>query len=308
MRTKEAQHVRVGVFVFLSLAVAAFIIFMIGSEKQVFESRYTLKCTFSDISGLRIGAPVQLAGVRVGFVEDIRFPKDLMQKDIEVVLGVSKKFQERIREDSIATINTQGLLGDKFVFISVGSAEEPVIPDGGVIKAKEAVGLFDLAEKGGEILEDLQGAAKSISTLLGDMSDGKGGVQESLKAIRNILTETEKGRGLIHALIYDPRGQQILGDMSSSMSSLKVLLGQSAEGQAGRGQIKNVAQNINKAAFNLSQITDKINKGEGTLGGLINDPTIYNEIRSIFGKANRNALFKTVVRATLEENEKSVLK
>lgn len=301
MLTKEVRHIRVGIFVFLSLAVAAFIIFMIGSEKRVFETRFMLKSTFDDISGLRVGAPVQLAGVRVGFVDDIRFPKDLMKKTIEVILGVSKKYQKRIREDSVASINTQGLLGDKFVFISIGSAEEPIIPDGGVIKTKEAVGLFDLAEKGGEILE-------SVSKVFGDIAEGEGDIKDSITAIRNILTEAEKGKGLIHALFYDPRGEQILGNLSASMASLRGLLGQTAVGDERRGKVKNIAQNINKAAYNLGQITEKINRGEGTLGGIINDSSIYNDIRSIFGKANRNALFKTVVRATLEENEKSVLK
>lgn len=305
MKKRDVQNIRVGIFVFLALSVGAFIIFMIGAERNVFESHYTLKATFKDISGLRVGAPVHLAGVNVGFVDDIRFPKDLMQKKIEVILGISERYQERIREDSVASINTQGLLGDKFIFIRVGSAEEPVIPDDGVIKTKEVVGLFDLAEKGGELITDLQKAAKSISEILGDVSEGDD-LKGAISSIRNILEETEKGRGLIHALIYDPRGQQIVRDLGSSMRSLSSILGGTGKGKGLR--VKNIASNINDVARNLSEITEKINRGQGTLGGIINDSSIYNDIRSIFGKINRNALFKSVVRATLEENDKRVLK
>jgi phospholipid/cholesterol/gamma-HCH transport system substrate-binding protein len=66
--------------------------------------------------------------------------------------------------------------------------------------------------------------------------------------------------------------------------------------------------NLDEMSANLNEISEKIKRGQGTLGGLITDPTIYNEIRSLFGKVNRNSLFKTVVRTTLEENEKEALK
>lgn len=308
MLEREVRHVKVGIFIFVAMFVATLIVFMIGSNKKIFESQYTLKCTFANISGLRIGAPVQLAGVQVGVVQNIRFPKDLLQKDIVVVLKLSRKYKERIREDSVGTIDTQGLLGDKFIFISVGSQDQPEIPDGGFIKTKEVVGLFSLAEKGGEILEDVRSAAENLSKFLEDLHGNRGDMKESITSLRNILNEVEKGKGLVHELVYDPKGQAVIADLADSMASLKIVLGEDEKSPDRRAKFKNIAQNINNAAKNLSEITDKINKGQGTLGGLITDPSIYNDIRSIFGKADRNNLFKTVVRQTLEENEKSVLK
>lgn len=308
MLEREVRHVKVGIFIFVAMFVATLIVFMIGSNKKIFESQYTLKCTFANISGLRIGAPVQLAGVQVGVVQNIRFPNDLLQKDIVVVLKLSRKYKERIREDSVGTIDTQGLLGDKFIFISVGSQDQPEIPDGGFIKTKEVVGLFSLAEKGGEILEDVRNAAENLSKFLEDLHGNRGDMKESITSLRNILNEVEKGKGLVHELVYDPKGQAVIADLADSMASLKIVLGEDEKSPDRRAKFKNIAQNINNAAKNLSEITDKINKGQGTLGGLITDPSIYNDIRSIFGKADRNNLFKTVVRQTLEENEKSVLK
>lgn len=305
---KETLHIRVGLFVFAALVVGMFIIFMIGSEKRVFQSHYTLKSTFTDISGLRIGAPVQLAGVGVGFVDNITFPRDLLDKKIEVELRVAKKFQDRIRDDSIATINTQGLLGDKYIFISIGSSDQPVLPDGGFIKTKEVVGLFDLAEKGSEILEDFQNAARSASEFFGGMKEGKTNIQEILASFRDVMKETEKGKGFLHALIYDPQGQEILNNISATMESVRMLVGDNESDGDRHKRMKSIAANINNAAYNLSQITDKINEGDGTVGGLINDPTIYNDIRSLFGRVNRDVVFKSVVRATLKENDSKVLK
>lgn len=304
----EVQYIKVGIFVSIALAVAMFMVFMIGSDKRVFESQYRLNCIFEDISGLRIGAPVQLAGVNVGFVDNINFPRDLMKKEINVTISIAKKYQLRIREDSLATINTQGLLGDKYIFISIGSEDQPELKDGDTIKTKEVVGLFALAEKGGEILDDLAGAAKDISKFFADLDEDQGGIKEILNSVRDIVGEVEKGKGLVHALVYDPKGEEIMASIASSVESLKILLGDTEKDDERKKRIRGVAANLNAAAKNIKEITDKINRGEGTLGGLVVDPSIYNDIRSIFGKANRNSLFKTVVRATLEENEREVLK
>lgn len=308
MLRKNILHLRVGIFIVVALALGMLVIFMIGSEKRIFESHYTIKSTFSDISGLRVGAPVQLAGVGVGVVDAIKFPKDLLNREIIVTLRISQKYKERIREDSVATINTQGLLGDKFIYISIGSLDKEQIPNGGFIQSKEVVGLFELAEKGGEIISDLQTAAKAASDFFGGLHDGKQNVQDILTSIKNIVRQAEKGKSLVHALIYDPKGQELLEDVADTMHSIKSLVGGLEPSEDSKKQARSIAKSVNKVAFNLSEITEKINDGQGTIGGLINDPSIYNDIRSIFGKANRNALFKTVVRATLRENDKEVLK
>jgi len=304
MFQKDAQHIKVGLFVFIALAVCLFFIFMIGAEKKVFQDQYVLKTTFSDISGLRVGAPVQLAGVTIGYVDNISFPKDLMKKNIEVVMRLSEKYKDRIREDSEATINTQGLLGDKFIFLSVGSADQPEIPNKGNIQSKEVVGLFALAAKGGDLLDNLEKITKTIADVFNDLEQDEGGIRQIVNSIQNILQETEKGHGLVHALIYDPEGQTILNNLSASMSSLRSVLSDSATDPNNRNRFGSIVHNLHEASENINDITLKINRGEGSVGGLINDPTIYNEIRELFGKANRNSLFKTVVRATLQQNDK----
>lgn len=308
MNQKDIQHIKVGVFVFVALSFSLFVIFILGSEKRVFESHYKLKCQFSDISGLRVGAPVQLAGIRVGYVDDIRFPKDLMTKEIDVVMDISEKYKSRIRADSVATINTQGLLGDKYIFISLGSAEEAELENGAIIKAQDVVGLFDLAEKGGDIMKDLQEASKAASKFFSGLQGGKDDMQGAMEAVRDILTRMEKGPGLLHALVYEPKGEAVVNDLAASMNSLKILLGESADDETTHQRVRSITANLNRAALNLNDITETIKSGEGTIGGLVYDPTIYNDIRGIFGKANRNNVFKAVVRSTLKENDKEVLK
>lgn len=303
MLNKEKTQIRVGIFVMVGLVLAMYVIFMIGGEKQLFEPRFTLTTKFQDISGLRIGAPIQLAGLKVGFVDKIFFSPDLSQKDVELTLKINRKFQHRIRKDSAATINTQGLLGDKYIFISVGSENQPMLNDGDFIESKEAMSIYSFAEKSGEILEDIKEASKSMRKFFEDMYASKEDLRSSFKSVRNILNEAEKGDGFIHALLYDPQGKQIVSDIAANLASLKDILGR-ADTEDKSGKVGGIMRNIREASKDLKQVMDKINNGEGTIGGLVNDPALYNDLRSLFGRANRNKLLRAVIRSTLAENDK----
>jgi len=146
---------RVGLFVSTGLLLAMITIFMIGSENRFFERFYTLYANFETISGLRAGATVQLAGIKAGFVDGILLPADIEKKEITVVLRVRKQFQDRIRGDSVATVETQGLLGDKYIYVTMGSEAQPVLPDKGLIPSKETASIFALADKAGKIMDDI---------------------------------------------------------------------------------------------------------------------------------------------------------
>lgn len=281
----EKTQIRVGMFVFAGLVLALYIVFMIGGENQLFRSQYTLKASFEDISGLRVGAPIQLAGLKVGYVDGIDFPKELKEKKIELTLKINRDNMERIRKDSVATINTQGLLGDKFIYISVGSAEAPVLEENSEIKTQNVESIFNLAEKGGEILSDVKKASEAGRKFFEDMYSSKEDVRTILHSMKEIMQQAEKGDGLLHAMLYDPKGKEVIEKLSSM--------------DAGE-----VMKNFKDASKELKELLERVNRGEGTIGALLNDPAIYNELREFVGRANRNKLLKAVVRSTLAENEK----
>ncbi|MBI2559584.1 MAG: MCE family protein, partial [Planctomycetes bacterium] len=101
---EQAAAIRAGFFVVIVSVGMAVIIFVLGTERGLFKQRYEIKTTFSNVRGLREGAPVRLAGMDVGEVDAILFPKGLAEKNMEVVMRMSKGVQDRIREDSEATI------------------------------------------------------------------------------------------------------------------------------------------------------------------------------------------------------------
>jgi len=304
MATKDKTQIKVGFFVVLGLLLGMYVIFMLGGEKQLFQTRYGLVSYFEDISGLRAGAPIQLAGLKVGYVDEIKFPKDISEKEIEVELRINKKFQERIREDSVATVETQGLLGDKYIYVTIGSIDQPVLKDGSTIKSQESASLLTIAQKSGEILSDLKQAANSASKLFSDMHSSKEDIRASIHSVKNILNQIEKGGGLAHALLYDPKGKEAVADISDSLKSLKDILSSADSDDKKDSQVSGIIQNLRSASLDIKDIAGKVNRGEGTIGGLLTDPSIYNDLRGLMGRANRNKLLKAVIRSTLAENDK----
>ncbi|MFH1831052.1 MAG: MlaD family protein [Pseudomonadota bacterium] len=303
MQRSLLTEFRVGVFVTAGLLLAMVIIFMLGSETRFFRRQYTLYSNFESISGLRDGAPVQLAGVKVGFVDGIRVPKDLEKREITVVMRIDKQYQDRIRTDSTASIETQGLLGDKYIFVTMGSESQPVIPNKGILPSKVTTSIFALGDKAGDIMDNISEAAKTVNEMLKG-KEGESDIKGILSSLRASLEKIEKGKGLLHALIYDPKGEEIVDDLARAMKAIGDVVAKADEKDGAAG----ILVNVRRASADLSDILASVRRGEGTLGKLITDPALYNDLRALLGRANRNTLLRAVVRSTIEENEKQVLK
>jgi phospholipid/cholesterol/gamma-HCH transport system substrate-binding protein len=299
---------RVGMFVSTGLLLAMVTIFLIGSEHRFFERFYTLYANFQTISGLRAGATVQLAGIKVGFVDGIRLPAEIEKKEITVVLRIRKQFQDRIRADSTATVETQGLLGDKYIYVTMGSEAQPILPDKGLIPSKETASIFALADKAGKIMDDIGKASDALTEMLTSVkgTKGEGDLKVTIKSIRTTIEEIETGKGALHSLIYDPKSGQMISDLSRAVRGAADIMSKAdAEGE---GKAAGILVNMRHASADLREILSSIRRGEGTAGRLVMDPGLYDDLRSLFGKANRNALLRAVIRSTVEENDRQVLK
>ena len=299
---------RVGMFVSAGLLLAMVTIFLIGSEHRFFERYYTLYANFQEIAGLRVGAPVQLAGIKVGFVDGIHIPAELEKRQITVVLRIRTIYQDRIRQDSVTTVETQGLLGDKYIYITMGSEAQPVLPDKGIIPSKETASIFALADKAGKIMDDIGKASDALTEMLTSVkgTKGEGDLKATIKSIRATIEEIEKGKGALHGLIYDPKGGQMIADLSRTIrSAAEIMTKADAEGE---GKAAGIIVNMRHASADLREILGSIRRGEGTAGKILMDPGLYDDLRALFGRANRNALMRAVVRSTLEENDRQVLK
>jgi phospholipid/cholesterol/gamma-HCH transport system substrate-binding protein len=299
MKNNSGQQVKVGIFVTLGLVLSMIAIFLLGDISDLFQRRFTLFARFKEISGLRVGAPIFLAGLNVGKVVTIHFPGDLKDKDVMIRMEIQSAYRSRLREDSQANITTQGLLGDKAIFITVGSPETPELQNDSEIQVKQSLSLESFSEKGSEMLDNINKLADNVNKLVTDVKNkdslmhaliydpsGENFVKQVTRLVNSsedIISQIKEGKGVLHALIYDPTRENVGEKFSKTIANMEAMSG------------------------NMKEVSSKIEKGEGSIGGLINDPTVYYDLMTLLGNANRNKLLRTVIRATLATNEKDLI-
>jgi outer membrane protein OmpA-like peptidoglycan-associated protein len=149
---------RIGFFVFLALLFFSAGVFLVGNKEFLFNSTYRLKTNFQSVTGLDNGAEVRVGGVHEGTVKSIDLPAQPGGK-VTVVMKLHSSTSNIIRKDSIASIKTEGLLGNKYVDISFGSEKAEAVMNDDVI-ASEAP--MDVAEQAKALAADVKAGAKAF--------------------------------------------------------------------------------------------------------------------------------------------------
>lgn len=124
-------EVLVGLFVLIGLACLGYLAIKLGKLEVMGSSGYNLYADFSTVAGLKVGDPVEIAGVKVGRVEKIQLADDRARLNMRLEDGV------KLQEDVIASVRARGLIGDKFVLITPGASEK-IIPPGGKIRETDS--------------------------------------------------------------------------------------------------------------------------------------------------------------------------
>ncbi|HDY88266.1 MAG TPA: outer membrane lipid asymmetry maintenance protein MlaD [bacterium] len=131
----------VGIFIIIGLLSLAYLSVNLGDVKLFGSDQYPVTARFANISGLKAGATVEVAGVEIGKVSDIKL------EDYEAVVGMLINPEIKIQEDAIASIRTQGIIGDKYIKIKPGGAEEFIEVNGEILETESALELEELISK-----------------------------------------------------------------------------------------------------------------------------------------------------------------
>jgi phospholipid/cholesterol/gamma-HCH transport system substrate-binding protein len=326
---RRSYDIWLGSFVALGLLVLLVLVFLIGKERRLFDRTISIYAHFPNVVGLAVGADVLLSGKVVGRVKAINFP--LMSegkkplRDMTVAMEISHQDASWIRADSVARIDSKGLLGDKLINISIGSPEFNEISAGGVVSSTPPLDLNKAFEKAQTVLDDIsETVAEAKHTLKGfTAEEGGESLSASVKSVSRILKEIESGQGVVHELIYDQKtGQaakasiahatQALESFNKAGTSLATLLNEIKDGSGiahdliyadDNGQF---LRSLNKAALDMEVIAANLKSGKGSLGLLLTDPSIYNELYGLIGNLRRNRLLKAVIRHGVSQTEKKI--
>lgn len=220
--TERQMQLRIGSVVLLAILLFMGFVLSIGRRSALFEERYSLWTSFSSTEGLAVGSPVRLAGVTVGNVTRISFGRDPRDRRITITLSVERRVQERIREDSLASIGTIGLVGDKVLEVTVGSYDRPALAAGARLAGVDPLDYSVLLQKGDRILDHVTRISASLDEFLaGGEQAGKRNLNEALRSLQTSLVEVEKGQGLLHDIIFGKEGADLLGRVDRTVQSVE---------------------------------------------------------------------------------------
>ena len=164
---------RLGLFIVGTLAVFAAGVFLIGSKESLFRSTYHLKAQFQNVSGLIDGADVRVGGIHKGTVRAIQLPHRPDEK-LTVLMDLENSTRDVIKKDSVASIKSEGLVGDKYVEISFGSTDVDRVKDGDVLDTAPPLDISDLISKTNQILDTAKDTMQNVDTISTKVNNGQG--------------------------------------------------------------------------------------------------------------------------------------
>lgn len=227
------REVKVGLFVFIAFVLLAVMIFSI-SDFYTTQAQYTypLRVRFSFVSGVDVGSPVRLAGVQVGEVRSVRVYRDEANQRTQVEVGVRISRDALLEEDAVASINTLGLLGEKYVEITPGTPGTRILTANEILVGKDSVPMEKLVETSFQAVQQMEKAVASINLVLGDEETReslKGTVSNSKEAtarLNEVLTQANdlmikinRGEGTIGRLLTQDDLYKDLKDLTSDLKT-----------------------------------------------------------------------------------------
>jgi phospholipid/cholesterol/gamma-HCH transport system substrate-binding protein len=278
-------QLRVGAFILVGLAVLVGLIYFLGRQSGMFERQYRLVAGFDQVGGLIEGATVRLAGVPVGRVTAIRLPESIDRK-VQVELTLVRRVQSRVREDSVARIETLGLLGDKIVELTLGGPEAHVLAEGAQIRTEEPLDTSRLMKQGTELLRNLVDLSSDLKATVGKVTETTAGpdLVETIRSVRTLTAEIEKGQGLLHRLIYDPQLGAAVADAAGALRQVtetvkrfdRLLADPKTAGLM--DEARQAVAEARGALERVNRVARQVEEGDGLLHRLIFDPGLGGAI------------------------------
>lgn len=255
MNENRNETIKVGLFVVAGLVIFAASIILIGGDKFLFKDHYNLNVKFDQIQGLSTGSVVSYSGITIGNVSSVNVAKD--NGGIVLGLKLDQEYQNIITESAIASVRTQGALGDKYIYIQPGDLNAKALKENEFLTTDTGGDIMDMLLKKGDELSKVIKTAEELTKIFQQINaEGRAG--SIAKHLDQLLVESTK-------LVSDVRGK---GELSNSLAKLESIL-------------------------------LKIDQSQGTIGALINDPTVHRQLVKLLGGKKRNNYLKPLIRATI---------
>jgi phospholipid/cholesterol/gamma-HCH transport system substrate-binding protein len=278
------REIKIGLFVTGAFLILAVIIFIVGDlSEAIRKPGYVLNVRIGSALGLEKNSDVKMAGIKIGYVKDILFD----QRRARVVMNVYPRFQ--VPKGSRATLASLGLLGERFMEIVPGD-EAGYFAPGESLEGLPTVSFDQIGTLFLTVGDEIKQLSASLKEVVG--KDNGANLKQTLRNLSSLTAElnsflTANKGGLGDTVrnasraVEDvgPRLREVTDNINKAVAEYRALAGENRDGvQRNMKKLEDLLEEIGKAVDRLNESLEKVRKSEGSLGKLVNEPALYDEV------------------------------
>jgi phospholipid/cholesterol/gamma-HCH transport system substrate-binding protein len=287
MRTRAVDNIKLGFFVLAGLFFLVFLLYMIGRNESLFRPTFSVRARFNNVQGLVAGNNVRYAGIQVGTVTGITILNDTL---IEVRMIINTEMKPFIRRNAVASIGTDGLVGNRVINITPGREAAPLITEGDFITGRKALDTDEMLRVLSNTNNDVSVIARHLKETIEQVNKSTGlwrALNDETLPVHlkhsgeNLQLATERAAAMakdLQTLVRDiKQGKGSIGTLLTD-TALAVNLNQAIQSIQMVGMhAKELTESIDSA---VSDVHKEINNGKGTINTLLNDSTLVMKLHS----------------------------
>ena len=272
MNKESLNRGKLGMFVVVGILLFIVIIYVIGINRNLFGSNFILNSQFKNVSGLKVGSNVRLSGINIGTVSKIEFITDSL---VLVRLLIKDEVQQYIKIDALASIGSDGLVGDKVLIIEPGSSSKSVVKDNGIIASNSTIEIEDVMKSIKKSAENAEIITKELADFSFKMND-KNGFLSKVMTDKKFALSMEKTIGNLEISTNE------IAKFSPKINDPNGVINKLFVDKNFSNKIDKTITNLQKSSDDLAIFTSKINTENSTLTKLITDPNFAKSISNTF--------------------------
>jgi len=291
MKKTNSQKVRLGLFVIISTILFVVAVYLIGQRQNMFQKTFTISAYFQNVNGLQKGNNVRYSGINIGTVKGINMVND---STIKVDMTIEEGILAHIKKNAIATIGSDGLVGNMIINIVPGQGVDDVINDGDIIQSYSKIGADDILSTLSVSSENAAILTSDLIKITNSMIKGKGTLAlllndtimskelaQSVKNLKSASREATKTISEVHQIVSSLR--------TNDETVLGMLLNDTISGQNLKAIVKNLeatSHEMENVAANINSVIDDFKSSDGAYNYVVRDTALVNSLQSTLKNIN----------------------
>ena len=281
MAAENFRNMRLGAFIIIGTALLVTALYLIGNKQNLFGSTVRISAQFHNVNGLMRGNNVRFGGIDVGTVESVEIVSDT---SVNVIMVIEKDIQQFIKKNAIASVGTDGLMGNKLVNINSSIEDSPIINEGDVLKSLKPLEMDEMVRTLNVTNENI----KVISGNLRNITDKINSENSLWSLLMDTVVAENVKSSIVNIKLMSNQAVSITGnlkgitsEMKSGKGGLVALITDTAFSSRINQTVVKLEKFSDTAAVisgDVSKIIYNLKQGKGSIGVLLNDTTLVHNL------------------------------